>query len=172
MNHPRPQKKTAYLPVLMAGILAAASVIALTVTLCLPPKSTPPTGDFVPPPFDAAATVGTPRVPEELGYTECYRDGMDFRFSVCGNILPEGGSAPVYLTNPTENQVWLKLRILNAEGHILGESGLIKPGEYLRSVTLSQSLPAGTPVKLKIMAYEPETYHSAGAATLNTRIGE
>ena len=49
--------------------------------------------------------------------------------------------------------------------------GLIKPNEYVKYVALSRELPQGTKIKLKIMGYEPQTYRSAGAATLNTTIG-
>ena len=35
-----------------------------------------------------------------------------------------------------------------------------------------QPLASGTPIKMKIMTYEPETYHSAGAITVNTAIGD
>ena len=80
------------------------------------------------------------------------------------------GKTDVWLTNPEENTVWLKVRILDEKGNILGESGLVRPGEYVRSVKLD-SLPKETvDVSLKIMAYEPETYYSAGSAVLNTTL--
>ena len=41
---------------------------------------------------------------------------------------------------------------------LLGGEGIVK-------------LSNGTKIKLKIMGYEPETYFSAGSATLNTAIG-
>ena len=83
----------------------------------------------------------------------------------------EGSNAAVYLTNPAENEVRLKLRVLDGNGNILGETGLIRPGEYVKDVVLTENLTAGTKIKLKIMGYEPETYFSAGSATLNTAVG-
>ena len=53
-------------------------------------------------------------------------------------------------------------------GNIVGETGLVRPGEYVKEVSLSRRIPCGTPVNLKIMGYEPETYKSAGAVTLST----
>ena len=38
--------------------------------------------------------------------------------------------------------------------------------------SIKQALAAGEKIKLKIMGYEPETYFSAGSATLNTAIGD
>lgn len=129
------------------------------------------TAGFTPPPFDAAAMAGVPEVPESLGYISPYQEGMGYRFSVCGNVMTEGNAATVYLTNPAENEVWLKLRVLDENDNILGETGLIRPGEYVKDVALSENLTAGTKIKLKIMGYEPENYFSAGSATLNTTIG-
>lgn len=129
------------------------------------------TAEFTPPPFDATAVAGVPEVPENLGYISPYQEGMVYRFSVCGNVVMEGNAAAVYLTNPSENEVWLKLRVLDENDNILGETGLIRPGEYVKDVALTENLTAGTKIKLKIMGYEPETYFSAGSATLNTAIG-
>ena len=130
------------------------------------------TAEFTPPPFEPAAVSGVPEVPESLGYISPYQEGMGYRFSVCGNVVMEGNAAAVYLTNPAENKVWLKLRVLDENGNILGETGLIRPGEYVKDVALTENLPTGTKIKLKIMGYEPETYFSAGSATLNTAIGD
>ena len=130
------------------------------------------TAEFTPPPFDAAAIAGVPEVPESLGYISPYQEGMGYRFSVCGNVVMEGNNAAIYLTNPAENKVWLKLQVLDESNNILGETGLIRPGEYVKDVELTENLTAGTKIKLKIMGYEPETYFSAGSATLNTAIGD
>lgn len=164
------KKKQNNLPLYVAASICLVAVVALIVVLCLPEKE-PVKGEFIPPSFDSAAVAGTPDVPDGLGYMECYQDGMDFRFFSCGNVKMDGKNADIYLTNPDDNEVWLKVRVLDAQGNILGESGLIKPGEYIKSVELSEQLAAGTSIKLKVMAYEPETYYSAGAVALNTQIG-
>ena len=96
---------------------------------------------------------------------------MAYRFAVCGNVLMDGKQALVYFTNLAENDTWTKLRIYDESGNVLGESGLVKPGEYVQYVTLTKELAPGTPIKLKIMGYEPDTYTSAGAVVLNTQIG-
>ena len=97
---------------------------------------------------------------------------MAFKCSICGNVIASGGAADVYFTNSSEQEVWLKLRVLDEDGNIIGETGLIKPGEYVKSVSIDKDISDGSTIKLKIMAYEPETYYSAGAVTLNTKIGK
>lgn len=126
------------------------------------------TEKFVPPPFDTAAQMGTPEVPEDLGWQEM--DAEVYKFSICGAISPENGKADVWLTNPEENEVWLKVRVLDMDGNTLGETGLIRPGEYVRSVTLEPEPQTGDNIQLKVMAYEPDTYYSAGTVSLNTTV--
>lgn len=127
---------------------------------------------FVPPPFETAAQTGTPNIPDSLGYSEPYQAGMNYRFGVCGNVEVSGSRTTVFFTNPADNTVWLKLRILDENGNLLGETGLLKPGEYVQYVSLTKELEDGTPVQLKIMGYEPDTYYSAGAATVTTTVRE
>ena len=151
------------------GIAVAVTMVVMVIALCIPKEVE--TGEFIPPAFESAAVVGTPDVPEGLGYSSPYQDGMAYRFLVCGNVKMDGNKATVYLTNDAENDVYLKVRVLDEGGNTLGETGLIKPGEYVKDVELSKALAAGTSVKLKIMSYDPETYMSMGSAVMNTTIG-
>lgn len=48
----------------------------------------------------------------------------------------------------------------------------MQPETSRRAVTLSPVPDAGTSIVLKVMAYEPDTYHSAGAVTLNTALAD
>ena len=128
------------------------------------------TTDFTPPPFDTAAVRGTPEVSEELGWSEI--DAKVYRASVCSVVIAAGGKADVWLTNPEDNEVWLKLRLTGSDGQVLGETGIIRPGEYVQSVKLNTEAESGEAVSMKLMGYEPETYYSAGSVTLNTSIEE
>ena len=165
----KPQKPN-MMPIYILAAVTAVMMIAMFAVLNIPPKTV--IGEFVPPAFDDAAVQGTPEVPKELGYSSPYQPGMAYRFSVCGNVKLSGKMATVYLTNDADNEVYLKLRILDSKGKILGETGLIKPGEYVKDVELSKALAVGTPIKLKIMSYEPETYNSMGSVSMNTAIRE
>ena len=127
-------------------------------------------GEFTPPPFDSTAVVGTPVVPDGLGWQEL--DAQAYKVSICGKFIPKGDSVDVWLTNPKSNTVWLKVRVLDENGNTLGETGIIKPDEYVQSVTLNTIPKTGTRIVLKIMAYQPDTYYSEGAVSLNTNISE
>lgn len=153
----------------------AVPVLVIVCLLCLAMMAaalvytqSPAQGEFTPPPFEESAVSGIPEVPEELGWQEL--DAQVFRVSVCGAVVLEGSQADVWLTNPESNIVWLKLRIMDENGTVLGETGLIRPGEYVQSVIFDTVPAPGTAISMKLMAYEPKTYHSAGAVTLNTTI--
>mgnify|MGYP003319044773 CR=1 FL=1 len=62
------------------------------------------------------------------------------------------------------------MRFYNQSGQIVGESGLIKPGEYLKSVSFDNTLSTTEGITLKVMSYEPETYRSVGAITLTPKV--
>lgn len=106
-----------------------------------------------------------------FGYTELYQDGMAYRVSVCGVPQINGNELTVYFTNTEGNEQYLKLRVLDEKGNTLGETGLLKSGEYVKTVTLSKELPVGTKIKLKVMSYEPEDYTSAGSVAMNVTVG-
>lgn len=126
--------------------------------------------EFVPPPFEATAQNGMPNTADE-SWTQIYRDGMNFSAHICGKVVLNGNSADVFFTNDDGNEVWLKLRILDEHNNILAETGILKPNEYIKTVTFDVVPKNKATIKLKIMAYEPVTYYSAGAVTLNTTVG-
>ena len=161
--------KLNFTPVYILSVLAAAAVISMVVAFFV--TGSPKQGEFVPPPFEAAAMQGAPDVPEELQHSSPYREGMAYRFSVCAKVTMDGSKAIVYFTNAAENSVYLKLRVLDEDGNILGETGLLKPGEYVEGVELGETFSAGTTISLKIMSYEPDTYMSEGSVVLKTTIG-
>lgn len=157
MKHPRKVIR-------LLTVLCIFSVAAMVIALLPGDKA----AAFSPPPFDAGARQGSPEVPEELGYQ--ILDAGVFRAGLCGAVIPNGHTAHVWFTNPEENTVWLRLRILDEQGNILGQTGLLRPGEYLQTVTLDTVPPEGASIRLKLMAYEPETYHAAGSVTVSTTI--
>ena len=154
------QKKNYILP--LAAVLCAVSLAVMVFALTRQEVQTE-MGEFTPPPFDGGAVVGSPAVPDGLGYSEL--DCVAYKVSLCGKLNADG---QIWLTNPESNEVWLKVRVLDAGSNILGETGLVRPGEYVQTVALTTIPKSGTPITLKIMAYEPDTYYSAGAASLNT----
>lgn len=145
------------------AVLCAAALAVMLVVLLRGGQD-----DFTPPPLDPAAVQGTPTVPESAGYSGL--DAQAYRVSVAGVLTVDNGAVDVWLTNPADSAVWLKVRLLDEQGAVLGESGLLRPGEYVRSVALT-TIPRETgPVVMKLMAYEPETYYSAGSVLLQTQL--
>lgn len=153
--------------ILLLCCLAAAAVIL--VLLLVPANRPAQYGGFTPPPFDPAAVSGAPQVPAELGWSEVeLRAGLSA--SVCGVLNEQGGEVPVWFYNHPDSDSWLKLRLLDEDGNILGETGLLRPGEYVRHLTLDTVPRRNTTVVLYIMGYEPETYYSAGSLGLQTTL--
>ncbi len=127
-----------------------------------------PKVEFIPPEFEPSVIMGMPEVSDDVGYTRLYQEGMAYAAYICGVVTNDGGEAVVYFTNPEENNVWIKLRISDDNGNIIGESGLLKPGEYIRSVPLNVEVTTGATLKMRIMGYEPDTYMSMGSVNINT----
>lgn len=159
-------KKKNRLPAYLILLAAACSVLALALILSALTRGTK--AAFIPPAFEAAAVSGVPEVPEGMGYERILRDGMAYCVYLCGEVALDNGEAVVWFTNPEENTHWLKLRIYDGDNTLIGETGLLKPGEYLRSVPVTGELVSGAAIKMRIMGYEPDTYLSAGAVTLST----
>lgn len=155
--------------VYFSAAVCILAVLGMLLSLTRTGKS-PEQAAFVPPPFETTAQSGMPET-ADASWTQIYRDGMDFSAHICGNIVLHGNAAAVYFTNDAGNQVWLKLRILDTEDRILAETGLLKSNEYVQTVTFDTVPESGAAIRLKIMAYKPDTYYSAGAATLNTTVG-
>ena len=152
-------------PLLFGIVVCLTSIVVMLIALNVEKKSV---GDFVPPEFDSSAQAGTPIVPDGLGWKEL--NAQAFSVGICGKFVVTDDSADVWFYNSAENEVWMKLRVLDESGNILGETGLIKPNEYVQSVILTTIPTDGTAVILKFMTYEPDTYYSAGAAELITTV--
>lgn len=161
------QKKNYILP--LAAVLCIASLSVVVFALTRQEVQTEK-GEFTPPPFDAAAVFGSPADPDGFGWQEL--DAQAYKVGICGKVIPKDGIADVWLTKPESNIAWLKVRVLDEKGYNLGETGLLRPGEYVQYVTLDTVPKTGNSIVLKIMAYQPDTYYSEGAVSLNTTISE
>lgn len=169
MNKHKKAEKTDIIIRVLGGVFTVLMIIMIAV-LCFP-KSIPE-GEFIPPAFEDSALQGIPEVDEHLAYQEVYRDGMAYRLSVCCIPAINGNELTVYFTSADTNDKYLKLRVLDEKGNILGESGLLKAGEYVKTITLSKELSTDTKIELKIMGYEPEDYSSAGSISINVTAKE
>jgi hypothetical protein len=124
---------------------------------------------FTPPEFDPSAVTGIPNVPEGLGYSSIEVE-IGYKVYACGNLIAKGKSVDVYFTSPETNTVWLLLRVTDESGTVLGQTGIIHPGEYVKTLTLYEAPDKEKNVKMNIIAYQPETYISMGTVGLNTKL--
>lgn len=160
------KKQETPLAVYLLGAACAVALVVLVVVAIAPwQKQTEPT--FTPPPFEENAVAGTPTVDESLGWSElAVREGYNIK--LCGVLQADAdGRLPVWLYSDPDNTVWVKLRILDADGNRIAETGLLKPGEYVEAVQLAEEAKSGN-VTLHVMGYEPETYYSGGAVDFQT----
>lgn len=165
----RPKDITLSKPLIASLLICVVALVTMTVVLYLN-KPASEAVEFSPPPHDANAVIGVPaEVPEDLGYSKLEIE-KGYVFYLCGNIMLNGNKADVYFASPEDNSVLLRLRIVDENGQILGETGLIRPGEYLQSIVFESIPQTSGPVKCKIIAYQPETYYSMGTVTLNTTL--
>lgn len=165
--------QTAIVCLLGAAIVTATIVIFVMAGASANRQQTVIRRDFTPPPFESSAVTGVPEVAEELGWSELtIRDG--YVVHLCGVLNANAeGLVPIWFSSDSSNNVWVKLRLRNAEGDILGETGILKPGEYVQNlkITAPESLPekgGSVDVVLQVMGYEPDTYYSAGSVGLAT----
>ena len=119
--------------------------------------------EFEIPAFDANALSGEPEVahPDMYG-TLTLND--DVTVSLYSAPIVSHGTATVCFTADAGNTVWVRLRLMDMNGNTLGESGLLRPGEYVEFVNLTV-LPDRPEAIAKILTYEPDTYYSLGTAT-------
>ena len=153
------------LMLLISGIICALCVAVMIAALIQGPGQEI---RFTPPPFEENAVEGVPPLTEADGYKPI--DAQVFRFSICGELTLEDGKTDVWLTNNAENAVWLKVRLTDTEGKLLGETGLLRPGEYVQSLRLTTLPETATEVVMQVMSYEPDTYYSMGSVSLYTTL--
>ena len=151
------------------GILCALCCLSVAVTIFTVIKTVNDKKAFTPPVFDPAAIAGTPDVPENLGYSPLEVE-QGYQAYICGKLFADVNNVDVYFTSPETNTVWFLLRVTDEKGNILGETGIIRPGEYVKSLTLKTAPDKESNIKLKIIAFQPETYTSMGTVGLNTKL--
>ena len=147
-------------------LLLVFALIAVTAE----PRQETVVGDFVPPAFDAAAQSGVPVEPDPAWGYNSLTLTETVSVSLCANITLENSAARVYFTSHEGNTGWMKIKLLDADGNLLGESGLLRPGEYVEFVPLSRIPDSGGLIVAKVLLYEPDTYLSLGSAAIQVML--
>ena len=150
-------------------IFLISILITLIILIVLLSISIKQKGTFVKPEFDSNVLN---EIPENIEYKNSTLNITE-NYAVYINGLPtiENKELIVDFISMKENNIWIKLRILDTKGKIIAESGLVKPGEYLKSVKLNKKISNEEQITYMIIGYEMDTYLSAGTVKLNTKVG-
>ncbi len=168
----RISRKELKIALIVIGAVCIVSVCAMVAALIhFKPGAQP---QFVPPAFDEAAVAGKLEETDELKgllWSKIHQEGLPYTVYICGGVLiNEQNQADIWFYNVPKNESWLKLRVLDAQGEIIAETGLIKPGEYLQTIEFSRAVADDEPLAFKVMGYEPETYLSSGSVSLKPAV--
>lgn len=121
--------------------------------------------------FSDTAIEGTPDVDEKYGYSWLNIPPIAYKAYICGTPAATKNSVDLYLTNDQENNVYTLVQVFDSEGNKIGQSGLIKPGFYLKTVDLTTPLKDGeNELTVHVCGLEKETYYSAGTLKLKINV--
>ncbi len=150
------------------SVISAISILVMVLTLLFSANNVE-YGEFVPPEFDESAVLGEPDVPEEAGYS-LMNISDDYNIYICGKLHLNNEAVDVYFTSDYGNSALVRLEVLDEDNKIIGETGLIKPGEYVKSVKITKNITSDSKVKMRVIGYDSDTYSSAGSASMSTTI--
>lgn len=150
-------------------ILAVLIVAAVIAAACINAGREPEriVGEFTPPAFAQNAAVGTPdpSVVNKLPYGSLTLSETISVSMVSTLTVDENGEVEVWFTAPATNKGWVMLRLMDEQGNLLGETGLLKPGQYVQTITLDSVPKKSGMILARILTYEPDTYYSMGSAS-------
>jgi len=149
--------------IILVGILLILISIIISLFVIIDKKSM-----FIEPSFDENVSV----IPENLDYKSSVIEVSE-GYNIYINPVPsiEDNKLVINFISIKDNNIWIKIRILNDNEEIVGESGLVKPGEYLKSVILNKKINGNDNIVYEIIGYEIDSYLSAGTIKLNTKVG-
>ncbi len=100
---------------------------------------------------------------EELPIREGYVLGIDT------SPVYRDGRLYLNVANLKDNNVWFLVRVYLGD-ELIAETGVFYPDEYVEGVSCSKRLSTDDKVLIKILAYEPDTYHSEGEAQISAAV--
>lgn len=152
--------------IILAVILMIAMVFMLVLLFANRDQPIP----FTPPPFEENLTEVIPKdLPEETGYRE-FEIAEGFTVSLCGLIQAKDNRALVHFSSDADNTVWTRIVLLDNQGNLLGESGVLLPGQAVADIVLNAQPSENMDVTVKVLSYEPETYYSHGTAEISGKL--
>lgn len=145
----------------VVGIVLAVFIAATVIVFMMKQNDS----GYIPPKFDPNAVSGYPAVIDEYAQYQNIRVNEDFAFSMCLCPMYGNGNAEIYFAAAKDNNAYILIKLYDKDGALIGESGLLKPGEYVQSVAVSLVPTEDTEISARVLSYEPETYYSLGSAS-------
>ncbi len=102
---------------------------------------------------------------EELPVREGYAVGIDT------SPLYRDGKLYLNVANQKDNTVWFLVQVYMGD-ELIAKTGIFYPNEYVEKIPCSKKLSADDKILIKVLAYEPDTYHSEGVAQISTVVTE
>jgi len=156
--------KKSKITIILSVILLILIILIILLTISNKNKST-----FKKPEFDKNAVEN---IPSPLSYhSKIVKVTDNYSLYIEPEPLIKDNSLIINLISLETNDIWLKVRILK-DDKVVAETGLIKPGQYLKKVQLKKKLDFNDEIIYMVMGYEKDSYLSEGTVKLNTRIGE
>ena len=151
--------------IILISILIILIIIITTLLISIKNQST-----FIEPKFEENITT---QMPEEINYkSQAINLSQNYSIYIDGVPKIENDNLIINFISLEDNNVWIKVRILNEKRQVVAESGLIKPGEYLKSVKTIENVVKNDKLTYMIIGYEIDTYLSAGTVELNIKVGD
>ncbi|MBO5755939.1 MAG: hypothetical protein J6R89_07795 [Clostridia bacterium] len=154
---------------LILAVVAVLLAVALVVVILVAASNRHRQGTFTPPPFEETAVVGTPTVSDESLRYSYAKITDELAVGLCATCERVEDDLLIYFTSLEHNTAWVRVKVYDEKGKLRGESGLLRPGEYVERIPLTSS-PKGKVLKIKVLSYEPDTYYSLGSAELTVNL--
>ena len=155
--------------IILAVVAVLLAVAALVTVILWATLFRTRQGTFTPPPFEDAAETGVPTVSDESLRYSYAKITDELAVGLCATCERVEDELVIYFTSLEHNVAWVRVKVYDEKGKLRGESGLLRPGEYVERIALT-SAPRGETLKIKVLSYEPDTYYSLGSAELTVNL--
>ena len=97
------------------------------------------------------AVVGTPTVSDETLRYSYAKITDELAVGLCATCERVEDDLLIYFTSLEHNTAWVRVKVYDEKGKLRGESGLLRPGEYVERIPLASS-PRGKTLKIKVLS--------------------
>ena len=142
-------------------------IIIIVISLIIFLNSLSKKSGFIIPKIETNAIEGKPNnIKKKCIYQEA-KVNDEYIVYLCAYPLLEERTLNIYFTSSEVNKGLIKVKVLDSENKVIGETGLINPDSYIKDISLNKDLKDKERITLRIMNYEKETYYSLGEIKLD-----